>query len=296
MGDTTKLYEVLGVEKDVDAKTLKKTYRKLCLKHHPDKGGDEHFFKEINAAYEILSDPKKREIYDQYGLEGVEQEGAPSAAAGEDLFSMFFGGGGRGRSSGPRKGPSIQHPLKVSLEDLYNGKTVKLAINRKVIVGDSNECSTCQGQGVVMDIKQLGPGMITQVQRPCDDCKGKGHTAKMKTERKVVEVHVEKGAPNNHKITFRGLADETPGCEETGDVNFVIREKEHHFFTRKGADLLVTERISLNQALCGFTLRFNHLDGRDVVIKTKPGEVIQSETIDPITGQPSPCVMTVPNE
>jgi len=104
--DTTKLYDVLCVDKDADAKTMKKAYRKLCLKHHPDKGGDEHFFKEVNAAYEILSDPKKREIYDQYGLEGVEQEGAPSAAAGEDLFSMFFGGGGgRGRNAGPRKGP-----------------------------------------------------------------------------------------------------------------------------------------------------------------------------------------------
>jgi len=300
--DTTKLYEVLGVEKTDDDKTIKKSYRKLCLKHHPDKGGDEQKFKEISAAYEILSDPEKRDIYDKYGLEGVERDGAgggpgSSSAAAEDLFGMFFGGGrNKRRNTGPRKGPNLNHPLKVSLEDLYNGKTVKLAINRKIIVGDSNECSKCNGQGSIMDIKQLGPGMITQVQRPCDECKGKGHTAKMKTERKIVEVHVEKGAPNNHKITFRGLADETPGCEETGDVNFIIREKEHHFFKRKGADLLVTERISLNQALCGFTLRFNHLDGRDVVIKTKPGEVIQSETIDPITGQPSPCVMTVPNE
>jgi len=298
--DTTKLYEVLGVDKTADEKTIKKSYRKLCLKHHPDKGGDEQKFKEISAAYEILSDPEQRKIYDKYGLEGVERDGAPGgggSAAAEDLFGMFFGGGrNRRRNTGPRKGPDLNHPLKVSLEDLYNGKTVKLAINRKVIVGDSSECSKCNGQGSIMDIKQLGPGMITQVQRPCDDCKGKGHTAKMKTERKVVEVHVEKGAPNNHKITFRGLSDETPGCEETGDVNFVIKEKPHDFFTRKGADLLVSQQISLNQALCGYTLRFKHLDGRDVVIKTKPGEVIGSESIDPITGQPTPYLMTVPNE
>lgn len=111
--DTTKLYEVLGVSKDADEKEIKKAYRKLAVKHHPDKGGDEHLFKEINAAYEILSDSKKREIYDKYGLEGVEQEGGPAAAGGEDLFSMFFGGGGRGRNSGPRKGPSLNHPLKV---------------------------------------------------------------------------------------------------------------------------------------------------------------------------------------
>jgi DnaJ family protein A protein 2 len=251
--DTTKLYEVLGVEKDADAKEIKKAYRKLAVKHHPDKGGDEHLFKEINAAYEILSDPKKRELYDKYGLEGVEQEGGPGMSGGEDLFSMFFGGGGRGRRAGPRKGPSIQHPLKVSLEDLYNGKTVKLAINRQVIVGDSKECSTCNGQGAVMEIRQLGPGMITQMQRPCSACNGQGTTAKTKNERKVVEVHVEKGALHNQKISFKGMADEMPG-RETGDVHFVIQEKEHDVFKRKGADLLLMKDISLSQALTGFSV------------------------------------------
>merc|ERR1712087_803785 len=113
--DTQKLYYTLGVAKDADEKEIRKAYRKLAVKHHPDKGGDEHMFKEINAAYEILSDPEKRQLYDKYGLEGVEEGAAPSAG-GEDLFSMFFGGGGGRRSAGPRKGPSIQHPIKVSLE------------------------------------------------------------------------------------------------------------------------------------------------------------------------------------
>mmetsp|Transcript_11087 Transcript_11087/g.17792 ORF Transcript_11087/g.17792 Transcript_11087/m.17792 type:complete len:411 (+) Transcript_11087:151-1383(+) len=292
--DTEKLYEVLGVDKGADEKEIKKAYRKLAVKHHPDKGGDEHVFKEINAAYEILSDPKKREIYDKYGLEGVEQEGGPSAAGGEDLFSMFFGGG-RGRSAGPRKGPSLNHPLKVSLEDLYNGKTVKLAINRKTIVGEPSECSGCDGHGVVMEMRQLGPGMITQMQRPCSQCQGQGYQAKTKNERKVVEVHVEKGAHNNQKITFKGMADETPG-RETGDVNFIIQEKEHDLFKRKGADLLIMQDISLNQALTGFSFRFKHLDGRDVIMKTKPGEVIQSETKDPDSGRSMPYMMMVPKE
>ncbi len=254
--DTIKLYEVLGVDKSADEKEIKKAYRKLAVKHHPDKGGDEHLFKEINAAYEILSDSKKRELYDKYGLEGVEADGGPSAAGGEDLFSMFFGGGGgrgRGRAAGPRKGPSIQHPIKVSLEDLYNGKTVKLAINRKVIVGDTKECEACNGQGAVMEIRQLGPGMITQMQRTCSSCQGQGTIAKTKNERKVVEVHIEKGAHHNQKITFRGMADETPG-RETGDVHFVIQEKEHDMFKRKGADLLLMKDISLNQALAGFSV------------------------------------------
>lgn len=250
--DTEKLYEVLGVEKSADAKEIKKAYRKLAVKHHPDKGGDEHVFKEINAAYEILSDEEKRALYDKYGLEGVEQGEVPSAG-GEDLFSMFFGGGGGRRSAGPRKGPSIQHPIKVSLEDLYNGKTVKLAINRKVLVGDAKTCSTCKGQGAVMEVRQIGPGMITQMQRACSDCGGQGTTAKTKNERKVVEVHIEKGATHNQKVSFRGMADETPG-RETGDVHFVIQEKDHELFKRKGADLLLMQEISVNQALTGYSV------------------------------------------
>lgn len=211
------------------------------------------FFFSYSFNTEILSDPKKREIYDKYGLEGVEQEGGPAAAGGEDLFSMFFGGG-RGRSAGPRKGPSLNHPLKVSLEDLYNGKTVKLAINRKVIVGEPSECTRCDGHGVVMEMRQIGPGMITQMQRQCSECNGQGYKAQTKSERKVVEVHVERGAHHNQKITFKGLADEVPG-RETGDVNFIVQEKEHALFKRKGADLLIMQDVSLNQALTGFSVR-----------------------------------------
>jgi DnaJ family protein A protein 2 len=124
---------------------------------------------------------------------------------------MFFGGAGGGgsrRSRGPRKGPAINHPLKVSLEDLYNGKTVKLAVNRKVIVGDVKECERCGGQGAVMEVRQIGPGMITQVQRHCDACGGQGNNAERKNERKVLEVHVDKGMRHNQKVTFRNMADE----------------------------------------------------------------------------------------
>ena len=138
--DTTKLYETFEVEKTATAKEIKKAYFRLSKLHHPDKGGDEHKFKEINAAYEILSDAEKREKYDKYGLEGVMDDDDGAATRGEDLFSMFFGGGRRSQRSGPKKGPAINHPIKVSLEDLYNGKTVKLAVNRKVIVGDVNIC------------------------------------------------------------------------------------------------------------------------------------------------------------
>jgi DnaJ family protein A protein 2 len=140
--DTTKLYETLGVEKGADEKEIRKAYRKLAVKHHPDKGGDEAKFKEISAAYEILSDADKRAKYDKFGLDGVSDD-SPGHTS-DDLFSMFFGGG-RSRSSGPRKGEDLNHPLKVSLEDLYNGKTVKLAINRSVLVGESKMCTACDG-------------------------------------------------------------------------------------------------------------------------------------------------------
>jgi len=275
--DTHKLYDTLGVAKDADEKEIRKAYRKLAVKHHPDKGGDEKLFKEISAAYEILSDKESREKYDKYGLEGVADENV-SGHGFNDLFSMFFGGQGGGRrGGGRRKGPSVNHPLKVSLEDLYNGKTVKLAVNRKVIEGESSICAKCRGQGAVMEIRQIGPGMISQVQRTCDECAGQGYKAKTKNERKVLEVHVEKGMKHNEKITFREMGDETPNME-TGDVNFIIQEKEHDLFKRKGADLLLVKELSLNQALCGFKFLAKQLDGRQLCIESKQGEVIKPET------------------
>jgi DnaJ family protein A protein 2 len=288
--DTSKLYETLEVPKTATTAEIKKAYRNLSRVHHPDKGGDEHKFKEINAAYEILSDPDERAKYDKYGLEGVSDESGRSG--GEDLFSMFFGGRGGGADRGPRKGPSIQHPLKVSLEDLYNGKTVKLAINRKVIVGDVSECTKCNGRGMILEVRQLGPGMIQQMQRSCSECNGQGTKAESKNERKIVEVLVEKGMINGQKITFRGLGDEVPKMEP-GDIHFIVQEKEHSLFKRKGADLLLTKEVSLNQALCGFSWKIRHLDGRQLIIKTRPGEVIKPEAN---TTDALPFVKIIPDE
>lgn len=249
----------------------------MAIKHHPDKGGDEHTFKEINAAYEILSDPEKRAKYDKYGLDGIE-EGA-GGASHDDLFSMFFGGGGSRRSAGPRRGEDVNHPLKVSLEDLYNGKTVKLAVSRQVIVGDVKMCPACDGQGVVMELRQIALGMVQQLQRRCNQCEGTGYLFKRKKEREVLEVLVEKGMSHNQKIVFRGKADEKPNMEP-GNINFVVQEKEHALFKRKGADLLITKTLTLNEALCGFEWKITHLDNREIIIKSKPGEVIKAEASD----------------
>lgn len=295
--DTTKLYETLEVPKDADVKAIKKSYRRLSLIHHPDRGGDEHKFKEIAAAYEILSDPDKRSIYDQYGLEGLENGGGGGASGGgEDLFSMFFGGGGRPgrRSSGPRKGPALNHPIKVSLDDIYNGKTIKLAVNRKTIKGEVRTCSECNGQGAKMEIRQIGPGMIQQMQRTCPVCNGQGKTADMGTERKILEVHVEKGAKDGQKISFRGMGDEMPGMEP-GDINFIVQVKDHDVFKRHKADLLVHKELSLNQALCGFAFKITHLDGREIVISSKPGEIIRSVSMGD-GGKVMPFCKLIPNE
>merc|ERR1719491_913008 len=252
--DTTKLYETLGIAKSADEKEIKKAYRKLAVKHHPDKGGDEAKFKEVSAAYEILSDPEKRVKYDKFGLEGVADEGV--------------GGGGR-RRQGPKRGEDVNHPIKVSLEDLYNGKTVKLAVNRQVIVGGAKQCHTCDGQGVVVELRQIALGMVQQIQRHCDECEGEGYHIKRKKEKKVLEVLVEKGMKHNQKITFRGMADEKPNME-AGDIIFVVQEKEHETFKRKGADLLIVKNVSLNEALTGFQWIIDHLDGRKIVVRSKP--------------------------
>jgi len=286
--DTTKLYETLGVSKTATASEIKKAYRKLAVKHHPDKGGDEALFKEVSAAYEILSDTEKREKYDKYGLEGVAEDG-PGGRGADDLFNVFFGGRGR-RSSGPRKGEDVTHPLKVSLEDLYNGKTVKLAIHRQVIIGEPKQCRDCNGQGVVIEMRQIALGMVQQVQRRCATCGGTGYKCQTKKERKVLEVSIDKGMKHNSKIVFRGLGDEKPNMEP-GDIVFVVQEKDHDVYKRKGADLLVTKTLSLNEAICGFEWSVKALDGRQLIIKSTPGEVIKPEA-----DNTTPFVKIVANE
>ncbi|KAJ8311458.1 hypothetical protein KUTeg_010813 [Tegillarca granosa] len=149
----TKYYDLLGVKPSSTADEIKKAYRKLALKFHPDKNPDAgDKFKAISQAYEVLSDAKKREIYDKGGEEALQGGGAGEFHSPMDIFDMFFGGGGGRRHKGPRKGKDVVHQLTVSLEDLYNGATRKLALQKNVI------CEKCEGMKDGQDIRFMGEG------------------------------------------------------------------------------------------------------------------------------------------
>nr|AMO51602.1 DnaJ protein [Piper colubrinum] len=300
--DNTKYYEILGVSKNAGQDELKKAYRKAAIRNHPDKGGDPEKFKELAQAYEVLNDPEKREIYDQYGEDAL-KEGMGGGGGSHnpfDVFESFFGGGafGMGSSRGrrQRRGEDVIHTLKVSLDDLYNGTSKKLSLSRNVLCpkckgkgsksGASGRCYGCQGSGMKVTTRQIGPGMIQQMQHVCPDCRGSGEVIserdkcsqckgnKVTQEKKVLEVHVEKGMQHGQKIVFAGEADEAPDTQ-TGDIIFLVQQKDHPKFKRKHDDLFVDHTISLTEALCGFQFALTHLDGRQLLIKSNPGEIIK---------------------
>ena len=316
----TALYDALGVSPDVDDNSLKKAYRKLALQYHPDKNPDAgEKFKEISHAYEVLSDPEKRSMYDRYGEEGLSGGGMGGGMDANDLFSQLFGGvftggmggnGGRGRNSGPRRGKDMIHSLKVSLEDLYLGKTAKLALQKNVVCDTCKgsggkpgvtpkKCRGCDGRGVRVTIRQMGP-MIQQMQSVCTECNGEGESIpakekcktcqgkKVNRERKVLEVHIDKGMSNGQKITFHGESDQSPGVEP-GDVIVVIDEQPHDRFTRKGDDLVLKVKVDLLTALAGGQFAINHLDNRQLIVRVLPGEVLKPGGLKliPEEGMPS---------
>ncbi|CAE8617316.1 unnamed protein product, partial [Polarella glacialis] len=219
---------------------------------------------------------------------------------------MFFGGGGRGGRGAPRKRQKtkdVVQNLKVTLEQMYTGQTKKMAITRQTVDKKKGvqECRHCDGRGVKIEVVRMGP-MIQQMQSACGACGGQGKSFGMKQEREVLEVHIQKGSPDGNKVTFREMADEHPDAD-AGDVHFVIKQQEHAVFKRKGADLFIERNITLVEEIfedyrsvishpktteslrrrcaaprpqrIGFEMELTHLDGRKLLIKTTPGEIVK---------------------
>ncbi|GKV14388.1 hypothetical protein SLEP1_g25280 [Rubroshorea leprosula] len=266
-------YNILKVSRGATEEELKRSYKKLAMKWHPDKNSvnkkeAEAKFKQISEAYDVLSDPQKRQIYDIYGEEGIKSAelSSPSGGAGayrfnprhaEDIFAEFFGGSDRKvygdgvASQGGKKAPPVESKLACSLEELYNGSRRKMRISR--LVPD-----------------EFG---------------------KPKTVDEILKIDIKPGWKKGTKITFPEKGNHEPGVTPA-DLIFVVDEKPHAVFKRDGNDLIVNQKISLLDALTGHTLNLTTLDGRTLTIPVtdivKPGyQVVISNEGMPLSKEPS---------
>jgi len=252
------------------------------------------------APARARQDPEKRKIYDQYGedaiREGMSDHGGSSMA---DIFDMFGGGGG-GRRGRERKAEDVMHRLKVSLEEMYNGGTRKLAMSRNIKCtscsgtgsksGAPSTCMQCSGAGVEVHMRPIGPGMLQQVQQACRKCDGSGRNIArgdeceacgskgFVPEKKVFEVAIEKGMKNGQRIVLHGEAGVgSDPSQAPGDVVFQLEQKPHDVFKRVGQDLFMDKEIPLVDALCGGSIMLTQLDGRKLVTKPDPSHTIQPD-------------------
>ncbi|KAJ9643261.1 uncharacterized protein PV06_05473 [Exophiala oligosperma] len=285
------LYKILGLDKSCSERDLKKAYRTLSKKYHPDKAsGDEKKFLEVADAYETLSDATTRKIYDQYGHEGLENHKRGGGAGGQhhdpfDLFSRFFGGGGHfagGSGGGIRRGPDLEVRLHIPLRDFYMGRDTEFTIEKQQICeecegsgsadGQVETCNQCGGRGMIIQKHMLAPGIFQQVQMACDQCAGRGKSIKHKCKvcggDRVVRgpttltASLEKGMPKGHRLVFESEADEHPD-HVAGNLYAFLMEQEPAmpedesqrtdgaFFRRKDDDLYWKEVLSLREAWMG---------------------------------------------
>lgn len=289
--NTSRYYEILGVTKTATNDELRKAYRKLAKIKHPDKGGNDAEFQELQTAYDVLSDENKRKVYDTYGEEGLAE--GRDGTEGADIFDIL---NGRGRQGGKRKTKSVLHNLSVTLEEVYAGKDKYFEISRYRICepckgsgskdpNANTKCKGCDGKGIKLVIQRMPMGIV-QTQQECYECRGEGYVIKEKDkcpqckgekatkQNKMIKVSLDKGAPDGKRYTFKGESDEIPDYEP-GDVIVEIAIKKHKEFVRKGADLIYNCDITLLEALTGFEFVVTHLDGRKFLVKTRPNEIIK---------------------
>jgi len=273
-------YEVLGVSRNATKEELKKAYRRLALKYHPDRNpGDreaEERFKEASEAYEVLSNPEKREIYDRYGHSGLQNAGYRGFTGFDDIFSAFsdifddfFGFGFRQRRQRRPEGEDVRYDLSISFEDSVFGKSEEIEVARLVVCPEcdgrgarSSEdivtCPTCRGTGSVVS----GLGFV-QVRSTCPHCRGQGVVVKSRCpvckgkgrvrRRERVRVDIPPGVESGNYVTLKGKGNEMPGGVP-GDLHVVFKVKGHEFFKRQGSDIVCELPISFVQAALGATI------------------------------------------
>ncbi len=268
------LYEILGLDKTATSDDIKKGFRKKAMKEHPDRGGDAEKFKQINEAYEILKDDNKRELYNKYGLDAVKNEE-------NNPFNQMY------KKQQEKKTKPINIPIKIDLATLYNGKTVKHKV--KIKTYDKNKelstCAQCKGAKYLRSFRQIGPGMVQQINKPCEKCNETGVTANIKIIEKELVIKIDKGMTNQQKIKFKAEGNLIPGFTQ-GDIIYKIKETEHDKFKREGNHLIIEKKITLNEALCGLEFYIKHLDNR--IIKVKTNDIITPNTIKVLEGEGMP--------
>lgn len=309
-------YEVLGVAKDVSEKDLKKAYRRVAMKFHPDRNPDnaeaEEKFKEASEAYEILSDSQKRAAYDQYGHAGVDpSQGAGGFSGGAnfsdifgDVFGDIFGGGGRSRG-GPRRGSDLAYTLELDLEEAVKGTTVKISVPRMAHCDTCNgsgakkgskpvSCTTCGGVGQVrmqqgfFSVQQTCPscrGKGKIISDPCDDCHGRG----LKEETRSLSVKVPPGVDTGDRIRLSGEGEAGPDGGPSGDLFVQVAVRRHRIFERDGKHLYCEVPISFADAALGGELEVPTLDGRvklRIPAETQTGKLfrLRGKGVTPVRG------------
>ncbi len=306
MADKRDYYEVLGVSKQASDAELKKAYRVLAKKYHPDTNpGDkeaEAKFKEASEAYAVLSDPDKRRQYDQFGHSAFENGGGGGAGGFDfsgmdmgDIFGDIFGdlfGGGRSRraSNGPMKGANVRTSVRITFEEACFGVEKELDLTLKeecetchgsgAKAGTTPEtCPKCHGKGQVVYTQQSFFGMTQSVQ-PCPDCNGKGKIVKEKcsdcygsgyiSKKKKISVSIPAGIDDGQSIRIQGKGEPGQNGGQRGDLLVEVIVSRHPVFIRQDFDIFSTVSISFAQAALGGDLKIKTIDG-EVIYNVKPG-------------------------
>ena len=296
-------YEILGVQKNASDDEIKKSYRKLAMKYHPDRNKDdkesERKFKEVSAAYEILKDSEKRSAYDQYGHDAFRQGGGGQGFGDfgggfSDIFEEFFGGGfgGQSRQRGPQRGNDLRYNMSVSLQEAYSGKKSQIRIpsyegcDLCSATGSADKtgpstCSTCGGQGKVrstqgfFSIERPCPtcgGEGSSIKNPCLKCSGTGQVKKQKT----ISVTIPAGVDTGTRIRISGEGEPGQRGAGNGDLYIFVEVQKDKLFEREEENIFCQIPISITTAILGGDVEVPTIEGKKARLNIPPGT--QSET------------------